>query len=57
MAAKRGFVVLISVHWTPMSESPIEFESSILCKIPIQWKGAAAPDWTTLLRLFHPARQ
>jgi hypothetical protein len=49
-AAAPAFVELISAHPEAMAECVIEFESSIGSKMRIQWKGASAPDWTSLLR-------
>jgi hypothetical protein len=47
-SASPAFVELIASH--SMSECVIEFESSIGSKMRIQWKGASAPDWASLLR-------
>ena len=48
--ASPAFVELIASHSVSMSECVIEFESSIGSKMRIQWKGASAPDWASLLR-------
>ena len=47
--ASPGFVELIPAQPAP-AECVIEFESSIGSKMRIQWKGASAPDWASLLR-------
>ena len=49
-AASPAFVELIASHSVSMSECVIEFESSIGSKMRVQWKGASAPDWASLLR-------
>ena len=49
-SASPAFVELIASHSVSMSECVIEFESSIGSKMRIQWKGASAPDWASLLR-------
>ncbi len=49
-AASPAFVELIASHSVSISECVIEFESSIGSKMRIQWKGASAPDWASLLR-------
>jgi len=54
-AASPSFVELIGSHPSTMSECVIEFESSTGGKMRIQWKGSAAPDWTSLLRAWREA--
>jgi hypothetical protein len=49
-AASPAFVELIASHSVSMLECVIEFESSIGSKMRVQWKGASAPDWASLLR-------
>jgi len=56
-AAAPAFVELIASHPATMSECVIEFESSIGGKMRIQWKGSAAPDWTSLLRAWREAER
>ena len=50
-AAAPAFVELIASHAGPLSECVIEFEFSVGSKMRIEWKGSAAPDWISLLRL------
>jgi hypothetical protein len=47
-AASPAFVELIASHPATMLECVIEFESSVGSKMRTQWKGCAAPDWTSL---------
>jgi hypothetical protein len=56
-AAVPAFVELIASHPATMSECAIEFESSIGGKMRMQWKGSAAPDWTSLLRAWRESER
>ena len=56
-AASPAFVELISAHPTTVSECVIEFESPVGGKMRIQWKGSAAPDWASLLRVWREAER
>ena len=56
-AAVPAFVELIASHPATMSECVIEFESSIGGKMRMQWKGSAAPDWTSLLRAWRESER
>ena len=56
-AAAPAFVELIASHPAMMAECLIEFESSLGGKMRIQWKGSAAPDWTSLLRAWREAER
>jgi len=47
---RAAFVELITPHPATLEECVIEFESSGGSKMRIQWKSAAPPDWTALLR-------
>jgi hypothetical protein len=49
-ATKPAFVELIPPHPATLQEFVIEFESASRGKLRIQWKAAAPPDWTSLLR-------
>jgi hypothetical protein len=50
---KPEFVELVARHPATIDEFVIEFESSHGGKMRIQWKAAAAPDWSTLLRAWR----
>ena len=52
-----GHTHTIASHPAAMSECTIEFESAIGSKMRIQWKGSAAPDWTSLLRAWREAER
>ena len=52
-----AFVELIGCHPGWMSECLIEFESSVGGKMRIQWKGSAAPDWISLLRVWRESER
>jgi len=54
-AAAPTFVELIGAH--AASECMIEFESALGGKMRIQWRGAAGPDWTSLLRAWREAER
>jgi len=56
-ATAPAFVELIASHPEMISECVIEFESSIGSKMRIQWKGASAPDWSSLLRAWREAER
>jgi hypothetical protein len=49
-ATKPAFVELVAPSRAQLEECVIEFESSGGSKMRIQWKAAAPPDWTILLR-------
>ena len=49
-ATKPAFVELVTPPGAQLEECVIEFESSGGSKMRIQWKAAAPPDWTALLR-------
>jgi len=51
--AKPAFVELVARHPATLDEFVIEFESSRDGKMRIQWKAAAAPDWSSLLRAWR----
>ncbi len=51
--AKPAFVELVARHPATLDEFVIEFESSHGGKMRIQWKAAAAPDWSSLLRAWR----
>jgi hypothetical protein len=51
--AKPAFVELVAQHPATLDEFVIEFESSRDGKMRIQWKAAAAPDWSSLLRAWR----
>jgi len=55
-AAVPAFVELIGAH-AAASECMIEFESSLGGKMRIQWRGAADPDWPSLLRAWREAER
>jgi hypothetical protein len=54
-ATKPAFVELVARHPAALEECVIEFESSRGCKMRIQWKAAAPPDWASLLRAWREA--
>ena len=55
-ASKPAFVELIAPA-SAMRECLIEFESLHGGKVRIQWKAAAPPDWTSLLRAWREAEK
>jgi hypothetical protein len=50
-------VELIAPHPATLEEWVIEFESAGGGKMRIQWKTAAPPDWTNLLRAWRDAER
>ena len=52
-AAKPAFVELVAPSHAQLEECVIEFESSGGSKMRIQWKAAAPPDWTAVLRAWR----
>jgi hypothetical protein len=50
---KPAFVELIAPKPTKLHEFVIEIEGSHGPKMRIQWRTAAAPDWTALLRAWR----
>ena len=52
-AGQPAFIELIGNGAAALSECVIEFESRGGDKMRIQWKAAAPPDWTGLLRAWH----
>jgi len=56
-ATKPTFVELIGPTSVTLQECIIEFESLSGGKVRIQWKGAAPPDWTSLLRAWRDAER
>jgi hypothetical protein len=50
---KPAFVELITPQPATMEEFVIEFESANRARLRIQWKAAAPPDWTSLLRAWR----
>ena len=56
-AAKPAFVELIAPPAATLRECVIEFESLSGGKVRIQWKAAAPPDWTSLLRAWRDAER
>ncbi len=54
---KPAFVELIAPHAATLNECVIEFESLSGGKVRIQWKAAAPPDWTSLLRAWRDAER
>ena len=56
-ATKPAFVELIGPDRAPLEECVIELESSGGSKMRIQWKTAAPPDWTSLLRAWRNAER
>ena len=55
--AKPAFVELIAPHPATLEECVIEFESAGGGKMRIQWKTAAPPNWTNLLRAWRDAER
>jgi hypothetical protein len=56
-AAAPAFVELIGARAAAASECMIEFESALGGKMRIKWRGAASPDWTSLLRAWREAER
>ncbi len=56
-ASKPAFVELIASPAATLKECVIEFESLRGGKVRIQWKGAAPPDWMSLLRAWREAER
>jgi hypothetical protein len=56
-ASKPAFVELIAPPVATGRECIIEFESLSGGKVRIQWKAAAPPDWTSLLRAWRDAER
>ena len=56
-ATKPAFVELIAPDHAQFEECVIELESSGGSKMRIQWKTAAPPDWTSLLRAWRNAER
>ena len=56
-ARKPAFVELIASNAATLRECVIEFESLRGGKVRIQWKAAAPPDWTSLLRAWRDAER
>jgi hypothetical protein len=56
-ASKPAFVELIAPPAATLKECVIEFESLRGGKVRIQWKAAAPPDWTSLLRAWREAER
>src|ERR1700688_849619 len=54
-AARPAFVEVIAPHPATLEECVIELESAGGGKMRIQWKTAAPPDWTNLLRAWRDA--
>jgi hypothetical protein len=52
-ATQPAFVELIALNRPKLEEYVVEFESSSRCKMRIQWKATAPPDWTSLLRAWR----
>jgi hypothetical protein len=52
-ADKPAFVELIGSGAAVLPECVIEFESPNGGKMRVQWKAAAPPDWTSLLRAWR----
>ena len=50
---KPAFVELIAPKPTKLHEFVIEIEASHRAKMRIQWRTAAPPDWTALLRAWR----
>ena len=50
---KPAFVELVAPSRAQLGECVIEFESAGGSKMRIQWKAAAPPDWTILLRAWR----
>jgi len=56
-ASKSAFIELTAPHSAKLQECIIEFESLSGGKVRIQWKAAAPPDWTSLLRAWRDAER
>ena len=56
-ASKPAFVELIAPQVARLQECVIEFEPVRGGKVRIQWKAAAPPDWTSLLRAWREAEK
>lgn len=56
-APKPAFVELIAPPPATLEECIIEFESSSGGKMRIQWKAAAPPDWSSLMRAWRDAER
>jgi hypothetical protein len=56
-ARKPAFVELMAPPSAMLGECWIEFESLHGGKVRIQWKGAAPPDWMSLLRAWREAER
>ena len=54
-ASQAAFIELIAPQAATLQECVIEFESLGGRKVRIQWKAAAPPDWTSLLRAWREA--
>jgi hypothetical protein len=52
-ASRTAFVELVTPPATVLPECVIEFEFASGGKMRIQWKAAAPPDWTSLLRAWR----
>jgi hypothetical protein len=48
-----AFVELMGASGARADEYVIEFESNPTPRMRVQWKGAAPPDWTALLRAWR----
>jgi hypothetical protein len=48
-----AFVELVGASGARANEYVIEFESNPSPRLRVQWKGAAPPDWTALLRAWR----
>ena len=55
--AQAAFVELVGPSIAKLEECVIEFESLSGTKMRIQWKAAAAPDWSSLLRAWRDAEK
>jgi hypothetical protein len=55
--SQPAFVELVAPQAATLRECVIEFESLRGGKVRIQWKAAAAPDWTSLLRAWRDAER
>ena len=56
-ARTPGFVELVAPYAAAGAECVIEFELQSGGKMRIQWKGAGAPDWGSLLRAWREAER
>jgi hypothetical protein len=56
-ATKPAFVELVGPSRAEFEECVIEFESPGGSKMRIQWKAAAPPDWTSLLRAWRETEE